>query len=66
MQVTFRQVLTMLAVFDCVLITSITMAFSLPQISNYWAVREAMKKKSRRRETLNLSTCADNSIVSKN
>ena len=45
MQVTFRQVLTMLAVFDCVLITSITMAFSLPQISNYWAVREAMKKK---------------------
>ena len=34
----FRQLLTMLAVFDCVFITTVSVSFSLPQLSTYWKV----------------------------
>ena len=37
-QVSFRQLLTMLAVFDCVFITTVSVSFSLPQLSTYWKV----------------------------
>ena len=37
-QVSFRQLLTMLAVFDCVFITTVSVSFSLPQLSSYWKV----------------------------
>ena len=37
-QVSFRQLLTMLSVFDCVFIATVSVSFSLPQLSSYWKV----------------------------
>ena len=37
-QLTFRHVLTMLAIFDCIFITMASATFSLPLISSYWQV----------------------------
>jgi len=36
MKVTFREVLTMLAVFDCIFISTVSTTFGLPQLSAYW------------------------------
>lgn len=38
MKVTFREVLMMLAIFDCFFITTASISFSLPQLSSYWKV----------------------------
>jgi len=38
MKKTFREVLTMLAVYDCLFITTASASFSLPQLSDYWKV----------------------------
>ena len=35
-QLTFRRVLTMLAIFDCLFIAMASATFSLPLISTYW------------------------------
>ena len=37
-QLTFRHVLTMLAIFDCIFIAMASATFSLPLISSYWQV----------------------------
>ena len=37
-EVTFREVLMMLAIFDCFFITTASVSFSLPQLSSYWKV----------------------------
>ena len=37
-EVTFREVLMMLAIFDCFFITTASISFSLPQLSSYWKV----------------------------
>ena len=37
-EVTFREVLMMLAMFDCFFITTASISFSLPQLSSYWKV----------------------------
>ena len=46
LQVSFRQLLTMLAVFDCVFITTVSVSFSLPQLSTYWKVASLKHMKS--------------------
>ena len=38
LQATFRQLLTMLALFDIAFITTASVSFSFPQLSNYWKV----------------------------
>ena len=38
-QQTFREVLTMLAAFDCIFISSAVISFSLPLLSPYWKVK---------------------------
>ena len=42
----FRQLLTMLAVFNCVFITTVSVSFSLPQLSTYWKVASLKHMKS--------------------
>ena len=43
-QLTFRHVLTMLAIFDCIFIAMASATFSLPLISSYWQVAFLLSK----------------------
>ena len=42
-QLTFREVLTMLAIFDSIFITTASVTFSLPLLSSYWQVQIHVK-----------------------
>ena len=42
-QLTFREVLTMLAIFDSIFITTASVTFSLPLLSSYWQVQVHVK-----------------------
>ena len=42
-QLTFREVLTMLAIFDSIFITTASVTFSLPLLSSYWQVQRHVK-----------------------